>query len=144
MDKDLRKLVFIFVILNLSLILFAVVYTVAVKSLEGTENEIKCVVQQTLHIYCPGCGGSRSLRALLSFDFLKSFTLYPPILISAVAVLDYDVRLLVALLKKKASLISSYKFKIFLIIPISIILTFLVRNLLLLGFGIDTVGDIIK
>ena len=144
MDKDLKKLLLILIILNLSLILFAVFYTLAVKSLEGTENEISCIVQKTLSIYCPGCGGSRSLRALLSFDFVKSFVLYPPILISAVAVLDYDVRLFVAIIKKKASLLTSYKFKIFLIIPISIILTFLIRNLLLLGFGIDTVGDLIK
>ena len=75
MDKDLKKLFLILIILNLSLILFAVVYTLAVKSLEGTENEISCIVKETLSIYCPGCGGSRSLRALLSFDFIKSFVL---------------------------------------------------------------------
>lgn len=134
----------IFTVLNLSLISFALIYTLCVKRLEGTENEIKCFVQNTLHIYCPGCCGSRSLEAFLKFDFIKSFLLYPAIPLAAVAVLVYDTRLLLTLIKKDTRYTDGYKFKIFIIIPIAILLTFLVRNILLLGFGIDTVGDIIK
>ena len=31
-----------------------------------------CMMNQILHIYCPGCGGTRSINYLLNFRFLSS------------------------------------------------------------------------
>ena len=141
MDKRLfRKNLIIFIFMNLSLILFAVIYS-AFFFHEGDSELFGCVFKETFHLYCPGCGGSRSLAALMRFDFVSSFILYPPIIISSVAVIEYDVRLALSLIFKSERFTSRYRFLTFLIIPISILLTFIVRNLLLVYFGIDTVGD---
>ncbi len=141
MEKQLKKNLLILIIMNSALILFALIYTLTVSLLSENEGESICFIQRNLHIYCPGCGGSRSLLAFLKFDLLSSFVLYPPIIISALVILDYDRRLLITLIRKDPSKTASFKFYTFLIIPASIILTFIIRNILLICFKIDTVGD---
>jgi len=142
-QNKLKRNLRILLILNISLLLFAIIYTLYFKLNQNTENEVKCIVKNLFNIYCPGCGGSRSLEAFLSFDFINSFILYPPIIISAVVILDYDRRLITSLLKKDTKITDSFKFYTFLFIPAAIILWFFIRNILLLVFKIDTVGDFI-
>lgn len=141
--NKLKRNFYILLILNISLLLFAVFYTLYFKGTQDTENEIKCIAKNLFGIYCPGCGGSRSLYAFLSFDFITSFILYPPLIISAFVILDYDRRLIISLIKKDTKITENFKFYTFLIIPASIILWFIIRNILLLVFKIDTVGDFI-
>ena len=142
-NRKLRKNLYILIFLNAALRAFAIAYTIFFKENEGTGREILCIFKETFGFYCPGCGGSRSLYLFLRFDFLKSFILYPPITVGALVVLDYDIRLFITLIKKKSYLSDKFKFYTFILIPISIILTFLIRNLLFLVFKIDTVGDFI-
>lgn len=142
-NKKLKKNLYILLILNISLLLFAVFYTLYFLKTQGTESEFKCIAKNLFGFYCPGCGGSRSLLAFLTFDFVTSFVYYPPIIISAFVVLDYDRRLLTSLIKKNTEITDSFKFYTFLIIPAAIILWFIIRNILLLVFKIDTVGDFI-
>ena len=136
----LKKNLIIFTVMNLSLILFATVYTLLF-SHKGDSELFSCVFKETFGLYCPGCGGSRSLSAFMRLDFLSSFILYPPIIISALAVLSYDARLILSLIYKNDRFTSGYRFFIFLSIPVSVFLTFIIRNILLLFFKIDTVGD---
>ena len=141
--RKLRKNLYILIFLNSALFAFAISYTVYFKEIAGTGREISCIFKETLGFYCPGCGGSRSLYHFLKLEFFRSFILYPPIIISALVVLDYDIRLTVTLIKKTTELTDRFKFYTFLLIPASIILNFIIRNLLLLVFKIDTVGDFI-
>ena len=143
MSPPLKKNFKIFIILNSVLILYAIAYSLYFNLTLGTEKEIVCVIKNTFGIYCPGCGGSRSLSAFLRLDFIKSFILYPAIPISAFLVFGYDVRLLLSLFKKNTKYTDGYKFYEFILIPIVIILTFIVRNVLLLIFKTDVIGDII-
>ena len=142
-NSALRKNLYILIFLNLSLTIFAVAYTLYFNLTKGTEHEIKCAVQSAIGIYCPGCGGSRSLDAFLRFDFLRSLYYYPAIPVAAVLVLIYDVRLILSLVKKTTKYTSGLKFYSFISIPIIIILTFILRNILLFCFKIDTLGDFI-
>ena len=142
MDKRiLKKNLYILIFMNLSLILFAIAYTLYFNLTKGTEHDIKCAVQSAVGIYCPGCGGSRSLDAFLRLDFLRSFYCYPAIPVSAVLVLIYDVRLVLSLVKKNPAYTENLKFYSFILIPVVIILTFVLRNVLLYCFKIDTLGD---
>lgn len=143
LEKRLKKNLYILIFLNLSLLLFAVAYTVYFKLSEGSDYAIECVFKKTFGIYCPGCGATRALYNLLSFNLLKSFILYPPVLISALIIFDYDARLFITLVKKNTSITDRFKYYTFLLIPISIILTFVIRNILFIFFKIDTVGDFI-
>jgi len=137
----LRKNLYILIFLNLSIIAFAVFYTLIFTFINGTEREISCLFKEIFGLYCPGCGGSRSLYYFLRFSFVRSFILYPPITFGALVVLDYDIRLSITLIKKNTALTDRFRFYTFLLIPISIILTFIIRNILLIVFKIDTVGD---
>ena len=143
MRKKLKKNLYILIILNFSLLLFAILYSLYFYFTKGTENEIKCVFKDFFGMYCPGCGGSRSLFSFITLDFLNSFRLYPPIIISAFVILDYDRRLLKTPVKKDTIYTDKFNFFTFLIIPAAIILWFFMRNFLLLVFKIDTVGDFI-
>ena len=143
-EEKLRKNLLILIILNLSLISFAIIYTVYFTLTEGTDAEIGCFVREKFHIYCPGCGGSRGLREFLKFNFISSFILFPPIDISAILVLFYDARLSLSLIKKDTSYTDNYRFYPFLLIPVSLLLNFIVRNVLLIFFKIDYIGDIMR
>ena len=99
-----------------------------------------CIFLKALGFYCPGCGGSRSLNALLDFQPIKSFIYYPPLIISALIILYTDFYTVRSVIKNGN--IRMPRFRVFLIIPICIILNFLVRNILLL-FGIDILGNIL-
>ncbi len=84
-----------------------------------------CVLKERLGIYCPGCGGSRALLALLRFDLLSSLRYYPAMLPLALLLSDLYVR-----------------YRAFYGILAIVLLTFLARNVLWLGFDIDVLGDL--
>ena len=102
----------------------------------------QCAFLDTFGFYCPGCGGSRSLFALLNFDLVKSFIYYPPILITTIILLYVDIRLFISFIHRSENF-PRISYKIFLIIPIAIIANFLIRDILLFS-GIDLLGDVIK
>ena len=137
MKTNLKKRTLLFILLNLSVLFVSVIYNILFKN-----NLIeRCAFLSVFGFYCPGCGGSRSLNALLELKLIKSFIYYPPILITSLLLLYTDYRILVSLIKKEER-IQKISYKIFLIIPISIILQFIVKNVLLL-FGIDILGNVL-
>ncbi len=145
MTKERRKIVFIFFIFNLILFLFTFVFCAIFDPKGIIENgkTYTCVFQKLFNFYCPGCGGTRSLGYLFSFDLKNAFIFYPPIFVGIFLIFYFDVLLLFSFKKNSLSLIGRFKYIEFILIPISIILTFLIRNALLY-FGIDFIGDILK
>ena len=143
MNGKIRKNVKILIIMNSLLILYAIAYTLYFNLTKGSEKEIICVIKSAYGFYCPGCGGSRSLTEFLRLNFIDSFIFYPAVPVSALLVLGYDIRLLLTVIKKDSKYTDSYRFYEFILIPVTIILTFIIRNILLFCFGIDFVGDII-
>ena len=99
---------------------------------------LECVFYKTFSLYCPGCGGTRALSALLEFNIIKSFILYPPILITVGFILYIDTLGVISLIKKSYAPIRSFKGRYTVIIPISIMLFFILRNILKI-YGIDLV-----
>lgn len=130
-------------LLNLSLVLFGIAYTVYFNLTEGTEAAPQCLFKEMYSLYCPGCGGSRALRAFLRLDFVSSFIYYPPITVGFLTVLYFDIRTLVALVKRDEGYFKISRYLYFLSIPASMILFFILRNILLLRLGYDPLGDII-
>lgn len=43
-----------------------------------------CLFWRIFHIYCPGCGGTRAVRALLEGDFFRSLWYHPLVLYTVV------------------------------------------------------------
>lgn len=69
----------------------AVAYALAIAALAGVlaSGAIRCPFAALTHHPCPGCGSTRSIRALLSLDFVSAFRFNPvaPILAIAIGVL---------------------------------------------------------
>lgn len=48
---------------------------------ERLSNSWSCTIRRTFGIYCPGCGGTRALKAMLRGRFLKSLFYHPSVLV---------------------------------------------------------------
>ena len=51
-----------------------------------------CIFNQVTHLCCPGCGGTRALRALLNGEIIKSLYDYPPLLYGVIVYIVFMVR----------------------------------------------------
>lgn len=86
-----------------------------------------CIIRRFYGIYCPGCGGTRAVRAFLQGQFVDSF-LYHPIVLYVAVIFLYCL-----LFRKKPKVTYLY-------IALGIvILNCIVRNVLLLVFHIETI-----
>ena len=138
MKKSVKRRIKFFFVMNIVIVTASIVYNILFnRGIIGS-----CAFLSAFGFYCPGCGGSRSLNALLHLDFLNSFIYYPPIIITALIILYVDIRIIISIIKNEDS-VGKIGYKIFLIIPITIILQFAVKNILLLC-GIDILGNVIK
>lgn len=48
------------------------------------KNKVPCLVHSVLGLYCPGCGGTRAISALLHGQFWNSFICHPIILYTVI------------------------------------------------------------
>ncbi|MBQ9805315.1 MAG: DUF2752 domain-containing protein [Clostridia bacterium] len=60
-----------------------------------------CWVHDLLFLYCPLCGGTRALGAMLRFDFFEAFRYNAAVVIFSALFLIGDLVLLIRLLRKK-------------------------------------------
>lgn len=100
-----------------------------------------CRIRDVYHVYCPCCGGTRSVEALLNLHFLQSLYYNPIVVLIIVDIIT--VFFLRILPKNNLHREPHYKIKIILNSAILIIwLIFsLMRNILLIFFQIDMLGD---
>jgi len=91
-----------------------------------------------LGLYCPTCGMTRAAHSLLALDLVSSLGYHPLLLPLAALVLYYDAHLAAALLRDRPARPRRWPFLLFVA---ALLAYFLLRNLLLLAFGIDLVGD---
>lgn len=140
----LRKKLFLLYFLPLILLItVSVLYALFTElSLSLDEPLLSCYFKETFHLYCPGCGGSRSLVALLKLDLVRSFILFPPLPISVIILSFLYLRVFLSFIKNDEGYIKGFHQNSLIIIPIAIILHFILKNLLLL-FGVDIIGDLL-
>lgn len=145
MNISLRKKIFIiFALANSLLLSVTLIYSYMINNAitEGYEV-VECFFKHNFLFYCPGCGGSRSLFYLTKLDIIKSFIYYPPLPLSLLIIIDLDIRALISFIKNDSLPIKKFKPEILILIPIFIFLNFILRNFLLIVFGIDYIGDIL-
>lgn len=145
LSGERKRIILIFALMNFSILLITLLFCMFFNPTELIKEEVdsNCIFQNLFGIYCPGCGGTRSLGYLLSFDFINSFLYYPPITVGIILILSVEFLLIKSFKKGNLEPIKKHRFFEFLLIPISILLTFLIRNLLLFC-GVDFIGDILK
>ena len=109
-------------------------------------QEGPCGFSQTLHLYCPGCGGTRAVKYLLQFDPIRSFLANPIPLYTAILLLRIWVALLhnVICCKEDASEAKRwkllYQWEMWGILVV-VIGFFFLRNLALVLLKWDFLGD---
>lgn len=87
----------------------------------------ECPWLSILHIYCPGCGGTRMIFSMIHLDFYQAFRYNPLLFIMIIVGLIYLLFMIVYYIKKKVILLPSKKF-LYLFIGILIIYT-IMRNM---------------
>ena len=138
-----KKLFLLYILPLLLLITVSVAYFLFTEhSLSLEEPLLTCRFKEKFHLYCPGCGGSRALVALLKFDLISSFVLYPPLLITVIILSFLYIRVFLSFIKNDEKYVNGFHFGSLIIIPAVILLHFVLRNVLLL-FGIDLIGDLL-
>ena len=142
LSKYQKRALAVFLAVNLGIVAVSVVYTLFMNQLTESGKYV-CRFQELFRLYCPGCGGSRSVKSLLKFDLVAAFLSYPPMLVMLAIFVALDTRLLISLIKDDFSVVLRFKLNTLILIPVAILLHFFVRNILLLSFGIDYLGDII-
>ena len=135
MPKRRFKMLAVFVIANLSAVVISVIYTLLARG-EGS-GLLSCAFHERTGLYCPGCGGSRSLYYFLRLDFVSSFVAFPALPVTALILLDIDIRALITVIKDDTKYIKGFRGIVFVIVPAVIIINFLLRNFLLIKYGID-------
>ena len=98
-----------------------------------------CLCHFLFHLYCPFCGCTRAGIALLNLDFAASFAANPLIILTPILIFAFNVVSIIKIAKGKSipSLEKAAK------TVIAFLLVFcLVRNLLMIFFGFDTLGEL--
>ncbi len=100
-----------------------------------------CLLHDWFHLYCPACGGTRAMKALLKGDLWASVRYNPLVTVLLGFGLYVYVKARLRLKRGEERLVVIPKpfwtcFFVFLIV------FFILRNLLLIAFGIDPTGDL--
>lgn len=99
-----------------------------------------CLMRGLLHLYCPLCGGTRSLEAVLRLDFASAWRYHPLLPIGLLLFLILDAVAWIRFFrgKKTLSILPQKGYYFF----VALLLVFFVwRNLQLL-WGIDPIGEL--
>ena len=138
--KYIRRLL----IINGSILAITAIYSLLFLLIFKPLGVSMCFIKEALHIYCPGCGGTRALILLLSFRPIESFLIYPPLIIGVVILFELDLRMLLCAVRKNEKHMQNYSYRRFYILALAIILNFFIKNLFLYAFNIDLIGDILR
>lgn len=133
-----------FILVNIATgISFVIMIAVMLLQEYSVLPSIPCGMKLVLHMYCPGCGGTRAVLSLLHGHFFQSLYYNPAVILGGILMLAYEIGVIATLVKRngkryyypKAGLAYGY---------IAVVLAFAaVRDWLLVGCGIDMLQDIL-
>ena len=116
-------------------------YRAYLDTLPGQGRWSLCLIHDMLHLYCPGCGGTRAMVALLRGQWLHSLCCNPISAYLAVGFLVFDIRTAIAILCNKAQLPRLRAWYFWTMLGIALVLC-IVRNVLIITTGYDYLGDL--
>ena len=93
-------------------------------------------------IYCPLCGGTRAIAALTRFQLLEAWNYNALVVLLSVVVLGLDVWAWIRYLQKKEPLIILPRWS-WITACVLLVTYFILRNVLMIFFGIDPTGDLV-
>lgn len=101
-----------------------------------------CLLHDWFKLYCPLCGGTRAVDAILHFRFAESMRANPVVVLLIFAFLICDLIVFLQLLMKKERILKIPKYA-WIVLLVALVLYGILRNVLLIGFEIDPLGDLV-
>ena len=130
-------------LLQIPFFLFVLLYVLAYAYAQKTGADFfRCRISERLHIYCPGCGGSRAVFALCKGQVLQSARFFFPVPLAALCLLISDIRMALFLMGKGSFPSRRFGYTCMILCVACVMLQCILRNLLLFC-GIDLLGDIL-
>lgn len=102
-----------------------------------------CTLKETVHLYCPGCGGTRALGYFFELKFWDSLLANPMILYGFIGVFYYWIKLLLGLIKNGNPYNCPINLTYLIGAPVLLIVFFLVRNIILVAGKYDYLNELI-
>ncbi len=99
-----------------------------------------CLTHELFHLYCPLCGGTRAVMALLRLDIVSALRYNPLVAAFSLGLVIYDTVSLVRIFKGKD--LPNIKFN-WLAVVLAVGGYFVLRNILLVVFGVDPLGELL-
>ncbi len=100
-----------------------------------------CILHDLLFIYCPLCGGTRAVEALLRLDLPAALAANGFVVLCVGIALVCYVRAWVRLLRGKERL-WTLPGAFWIVMTVLMLAFWILRNVLMIGFGIDPTGDL--
>lgn len=100
-----------------------------------------CMIHDYLFIYCPLCGGTRAMDALLHLDVVAALRFNPLVVVLTALAIAFDTVALIRLLKGETRLWIFPDWGWIVLVALMIAYTVL-RNYLMIAHGYDPVGDL--
>ena len=102
-----------------------------------------CPFSRFMHLYCPLCGGTRALFALLRGELVLSLLYNPTALCLMLSVLYYEVFFWIAFWKRSTASLRRLRFFPLYLTAVVCVLHFVIRNLLLVSGIYDAIGELL-
>lgn len=132
MNKTLKKLT----VANVIVLIAAVCFIIVSKYFFGREEYI-CNFYALTHMYCPGCGGTRAVYSLMRLDIVSSLRYNITVPFGIFVYIYYNIRGYIAAFKNNVSYFENQKYKLCTALAVVLVLNFVIKNLLLVIWGID-------
>lgn len=139
MEESRKKLVRQFFLMNIGLVATGAAFLLITFLKLPIFN---CVSYKFFHLYCPLCGGTRAIFALLELDFICALRYNSFIFYLAFAVIAYDVKVGIWAFKGRNDAFVLPKWLIWLT-AVLFVLFLIGRNLLMIVWRIDPIGDLL-
>ncbi|MBQ4324343.1 MAG: DUF2752 domain-containing protein [Clostridia bacterium] len=144
MTRPLRRAARVALLINLSLLLFFLLFLLLeqVSRGWGALRLGACYLRDTLHVYCPGCGGTRAVLALAQGRLWDALVLYPALFVGILTLVWYDGTVLLACIRRRPAILRLSPWWISLLAPAAAVVFCIVRNVLAYTVGYDPLGDL--
>ena len=101
----------------------------------------KCLLHDIFYVYCPLCGGTRAAEALLRLNVAEAFRCNALVVLSVPFVLFFYLRAWRRLLRGEQQLWRVPAW-VWIAVVSAMVLFGVARHVLMIGFGIDPLGDL--
>ena len=108
----------------------------------GVKNLWGMFASRFFLIYCPACGGTRAMESILNGDIPSALCYNALAVALVVIIIVFYVVAWIRLARGEERLVVFPK-RFWQVCLIPVILFFILRNILLIGFGVDPLGDLI-